>query len=89
MPAVAVIIAECVAIHTASGKTAAAESEPTDTRRAIDSMAMKTTTAARTAPGETAAKHPAAVATPLPPSRKFRYTGKRWPQNAASATAAG
>ena len=72
MPAAAVIAPEPVVIQIAIGKTTAAESDPTETRRATNNMTAKTMIAYKTAGGDITAKHPAAVATPLPPSRNFR-----------------
>ncbi len=75
MEAAMVTAPERVVIQIAIGKRTAAESDPTETRRATTSITVKTMNANKTAGGDITAKHPAAVATPLPPSRNFRYKG--------------
>ena len=77
---------ESVVSHTATGKTAAAASEPTETRRETNKQMMKAETAVNPAGCESTIKQPAAVATPFPPLLNFRNMGNKCPNTAESAT---
>ncbi len=58
--------------QTAIGKTAAAASDPGETRSHQQTNMIKTSMATMPATGEIAKKQPAAVATPLPPFLNFK-----------------
>src|SRR5258706_1944378 len=64
--------------YTSKGMLAAAASEPSETNRQNQTTTAKRINAASNASGHSAAKIPAAVATPLPP-RKRSQMGKQWP----------
>jgi len=75
--------------QTAKGNTVAAAREPIDRRRIKNKKTMNASKAARQAKGASTTKHPAHVATPLPPFLNFIKSGYKWPKKAAKATTAG
>ena len=77
---------EPVAFQTATGRTAAAARDAAETRLNPQTNRIKTRIATPKAGGEITAKHPAAVATPLPQFLNFIYIGYRWPIKAVKAT---
>ena len=58
--------------QTAIGKTAAAASDPAETRSTQQTNIIKTSMATMPAAGAIIKKQPAAVATPFPPSLNFK-----------------
>src|SRR5260221_12770148 len=67
--------------YTNNGIAAAAASEPSETYRQYQTTSANSNTASSVARGQSAAKIPAAAATPLPP-RNRNHTGEHCPTSA-------
>ena len=70
-------VVEEVDSYTATGRERDAAMEAAETRPDQQMRRTNTRMAMKNAIGEIMRKQPAAVATPLPPSLKFKYMGKR------------
>ena len=81
-----VSMGSCFVIPIITGSVTIAPMEATDALLKTKTRQMKTSKAMPHARGERTAKHPNAVATPLPLGLNPKYTGYIWPQTAASAT---